>query len=261
MAKAPTKALAAKKPAAKKPAAKKPAAKKVAAAVPGDFAGFPKETFAFLAGIHAHNEKAWFEGHRDLYEAGYVEPGRAFVEALGARLRTISPSVQYEAKVNRSMHRINRDIRFSKDKRPYKEHLNLWFWHGDSKDWHRPGFWFGLGAKEVYLGIGMYQFEKDVLDTFRQSVIHPRSGKALLAAVTKVKEAGGYTIGGKTRKLLPRGFETEPDRAEYLLYEGLHAGIELPAEAAAKSDFLDLATRHYAALWPIGQWLLTEVAD
>src|SRR4051812_26183724 len=108
----------------------KAAAKKVATAEPGDFAGFPKQTFAFLAGIHAHNEKAWFDEHRDLYEAGYVVPARAFVEALGAKLKTISPGVQYEAKVNRSMHRINRDIRFSKDKRPYKEHLNLWFWHG-----------------------------------------------------------------------------------------------------------------------------------
>lgn len=238
----------------------KAAAKKVAAAEPGDFAGFPKQTFAFLQGIHAHNEKAWFDEHRDLYEAGYVVPARAFVEALGAKLKAISPTVQYEAKVNRSMHRINRDIRFSKDKRPYKEHLNLWFWHGDSKDWHRPGFWFGLGAKEVYLGVGMYQFEKDVLDTYRQSVIHPRSGKALLAAVAAVSKAGAYEIGGKTRKLMPRGFTTEPDRAQYLLHEGLHTGITLPADAAAKPDFTDLAARHYAAMWPIGKWLLDEVA-
>ncbi len=224
------------------------------------FAGFPKQTFEFLTGIAAHNEKAWFEAHRELYEAGYVAPGRAFVEALGSRLRAISPTVQFEAKVNRSMHRINRDIRFSKDKRPYKDHLNLWFWHGDNKDWHRPGFWFGLGAKQVYLGVGMYQFEKDVLDSYRQAVIHPRSGKALLAAVAKIEKAG-YELGGKTRKLLPRGFSTEPDREPYLLFEGLHAGVELPASAAAKADFLDVAARHYAALWPIGNWLLEEIAS
>ena len=232
-----------------------------AAAAPGAFSGFPKETFAFLEGIAAHNEKAWFEDHRDLYEAGYVAPGRSFVDALGAKLKAISPTVQYEAKVNRSMHRINRDIRFSKDKRPYKDRLNLWFWHGDSKDWHQPGFWFGLGATDLYLGVGMYQFEKDVLDTFRQSVIHPRSGKALLAAIGKVTRAGDYTIGGKTRKLMPRGFEAGPDRAEYLLYEGLHAGIELPATAAADPGFADLAAKHYAAMWPIGKWLLEEVSS
>jgi uncharacterized protein (TIGR02453 family) len=225
------------------------------------FSGFPKETFAFLDGIAAHNEKAWFDEHRPLYEAGYVAPARAFVEEMGPRLRKLSPGVQFEPKVNGSLQRVNRDIRFSKDKRPYKEHLNLWFWHGDSKDWHRPGFWFGLGAKEVHLGVGMYHFEKDSLDSFRQSVIHPRSGKALLAAIAKVQKAGEYEIGGKTRKLMPRGFEADPDRAEYLLYEGLHAGITLPASLAAQPDFADIAARHYAAVWPIGQWLLDEVAD
>src|SRR3954447_12759897 len=87
------------------------------------FNGFPKETFAFLEGIAAHNEKAWFEDHRDLYEAGYVAPARAFVETLGPKLKKVSPTVQFEPKVNGSLSRINRDIRFSKDKRPYKDHL------------------------------------------------------------------------------------------------------------------------------------------
>ena len=237
----------------------KAAAKKIAA-VQESFAGFPKETFAFLKGIHEHNEKAWFDAHRDLYEAGYVAPARAFVEALGPKLRAISPTVQFDAKVNGSLQRINRDIRFSKDKRPYKEHLNCYFWHGDRKSWQAPGFWFSLSASEVYMGVGMYGLEKETLDSFRQSVIHPRSGKALLAAVAAVKQAGGYEIEGKTRKLMPRGFSTDPDREEYLLYEGLYTSFRLPAAAAATPDFPDVVARHYAAMWPIGKWLLDEVS-
>ena len=224
------------------------------------FAGFPKETFAFLSGIAAHNEKAWFEGHRDLYEAGYVAPARAFVEALGPALREISPDVQFAPKVNGSLQRINRDIRFSKDKRPYKEHLNLWFWHGDNKGWDTPGFWFSLGPKEVSLGVGMHSLDKEQLDSFRQSVIHPRSGKALLAAVAAVHKAGDYEIGGKTRKLMPRGFEADPDRAEYLLYEGLYTSARLPTSAAAKPDFVAVVAAHCRKMWPIGKWLLDEVA-
>lgn len=225
------------------------------------FAGFPKATFEFLKGIAANNEKPWFEAHRDLYEAGYVAPARAFVEALGPELRKISPDVRFEAKVNGSMQRINRDIRFSKDKRPYKEHLNLWFWQGDTKGWGTPGFWFSLGQKEAHFGVGMYGFEKDQLESFRQSVIHPRSGKALLAAVAKVRKAGDYEIGGKTRKLMPRGFETEADRAEYLLYEGLYTSFALPAAAAADADFVKVAAAHYKKMWPIAEWLLAEVAS
>jgi uncharacterized protein (TIGR02453 family) len=227
---------------------------------PGAFAGFPKATFAFLEGIAAHNEKAWFEANRGIYEAGYVAPARALVEALGPKLRDISPDVKFEPKVNGSLHRINRDIRFSKDKRPYKDYLDLWFWHGERKSWSAPGFWFSLTARHARLGVGMYGLDKEALDSFRQSVIHPRSGKALLAAVDKVRQAGDYEIGGKTRKLMPRGFTTEPDRAEYLLYEGLYASTSLPLAAAAKSDFATVLARHYKAMWPVGKWLLDEVA-
>ena len=223
------------------------------------FTGFPKETFAFLEGITAHNEKAWFDAHRDLYDAGYVVPAKAFVEALGPALRKIAPEVTFEAKINGSLQRINRDIRFSKDKRPYKEHLNAWFWTGDNKGWQTPGFWFSLDPKEARLGVGMYGLEKDLLDSFRQSVIHPRSGKALLAAVAKVRRAG-YEVEGKTRKLMPRGFEAEPDCAEYLLYEGLYTSTSLPASAASKPDFVTVLAGHYQKMWPVGQWLLEEVA-
>jgi uncharacterized protein (TIGR02453 family) len=225
----------------------------------GGFSGFPKETFAFLEGIAAHNDKAWFEAHRDLYEAGYVAPGRAFVEAIGSRLKKISPTVQYEAKANGSLGRINRDIRFSKDKRPYKDHLDIWFWHGDRKGWNCPGFWFRLTRKEVHIGVGMHQLEKNELESFRNSIVHPRSGKALLAAVAAVEKAG-YEVDGKSRKIPPKGFATDADRADYLLYEGLHASTHLPAKAAQKPDFIDTCLRDYAALWPIGKWLLEEVA-
>lgn len=225
------------------------------------FAGFPPETFAFLKGIAAHNEKAWFDANRALYEAGHVAPARAFVEELGPKLRTLAPDVQYEAKVNGSMSRINRDIRFSKDKRPYKEHLGLWFWHGDKRQWDVPGFWFELTPTHLQLGAGIYMLQGEALDAFRQSVIHPRSGKALLAAVAAVEKTGKYEIGGKTRKLKPRGFEADPDRAGFLLYEGLYASISLPAETAAKPRLADLCLKHYAAMWPVGQWLLNEVSQ
>jgi len=224
------------------------------------FTGFPKETFAFLEGIAAHNEKGWFEDHRDLYQAGYVAPARAFVEEMGPRLAKISPGVKFEPKINGSMQRINRDIRFSKDKRPYKEHLNLWFWHGDMKGWETPGFWFSLSAKEVHLGTGMHSFEKEQLEVFRNSIVHPRSGKALLAAIAKVRKSGDYEIGGKSRKIPPRGFEADPDRVEYLLYEGLHSGARLPAKAAAKADFVEVCAKEFANTWPIGKWLLEEVS-
>jgi uncharacterized protein (TIGR02453 family) len=221
---------------------------------------FPRETLAFLRGIKAHNDKAWFEANRELYEAGYVAPARAFVEAIGPKLRRFAPGVRFEPRINGSIGRINRDIRFSKDKRPYKDHLDLWFWHGEKKGWNAPGFYLQISPEAVYLGTGMYGFIPEHLDIFRQSIVHPRSGKALLAAVAAVRKAGDYQIGGKTRKIPPRGFETTPGRAEYLLHEGLYAGAELPAAAAGRPDFLEICVGHFGKTWPIGRWLLEEVS-
>ncbi|HEY4202674.1 MAG TPA: DUF2461 domain-containing protein [Devosiaceae bacterium] len=225
------------------------------------FSGVPDATFKFLSGIAAHNDKTWFEAHRDLYDTGYVAIGRALTAELGPRLRAISPQVQFEPKINGSIGRINRDIRFSKDKRPYKDHLSLWFWHGERRSLDCPGFWFQLTAGNVYVGGGMYHFDKQPLDNFRQSVINPQSGKALLAAVDKVRAAGDYEIGEKTRKRPPRGFETVPERAEYLLYEGLTTMTTLPAEVSRQADFIDICMTHFAATWPITKWLLDEVVD
>lgn len=220
---------------------------------------FPKETIQFLTGIKANNEKTWFDDNRGLYETGYVEAGRAFVEAVGPQLRAISPDVQYAPKVNGSISRVNRDTRFSKDKRPYKDHLDLWFWHGERRGWDCPGFWFRLTADTVYLGTGMHGFQKEPLESFRHSIVLPRSGKALVAAVAEVRAAGDYAIGEKTRKLPPRGFETDPDRAEFLLYEGLTAGTQMPASAALEPGFSERCVAHFAATWPVGRWLLAEL--
>lgn len=225
------------------------------------FSGFPKETFAFLEGIAKHNEKAWFEANRPLYEAGYVAPARAFVEAMGPKLRALSAGVQFEPKINGSIGRVNRDIRFSKDKRPYKDHLDIWFWHGDKKGWDLPGFYVRLMPYATYLGTGLHSMMGEQLDSFRQSVIHPRSGRTLLAAIAKVESSGEYSIGGKTRKLAPRGFEVDTDRAEYLLHEGLFASANLPGTVAAQADFVDVAFRHFKNTWPVGKWLLDEVVS
>ena len=221
---------------------------------------FPQATLDFLGGIAANNDKAWFESNRALYEAGYVSAGRAFVEEMGPRLRAVSPSVQFAPKINGSQSRINRDVRFSKDKRPYKTHLDLWFWHGEKRTWDCPGFWFRLTADSVRLGCGLHGMNSETLESFRHSIELPRSGKALVEAVAAVRANGDYEIGEKTRQRLPRGFEVPAERADFLLYGGLTAGTQMPAIAALQPDFADVCLEHFTACWPIGAWLLREIA-
>jgi uncharacterized protein (TIGR02453 family) len=225
------------------------------------FGGFPKETAAFLEGIAAHNDKDWFSANRALYDIGYVDAGRAFVEAIGPQLRKISPTVQFEPKIGGSIMRVNRDTRFSKDKRPYKDHLDLFFWHGEKKGWTHPGFFLRLQGEDVWLGSGMHHFEGDLLTRYRDAVVDERSGKALVAAIAKVERAGDYSVGGMPRKTVPRGYDKDNARARYLLWEGLPAMARMSFGDAMKPTFAAAALAHFKATWPIGQWLLDEVVD
>jgi uncharacterized protein (TIGR02453 family) len=227
----------------------------------GGFSQFPAETLHFLAGIAFDNSKDWFEANRSLYEAGYVEPARRFIDEVGPRLKTISPGVRFEPKVNGSISRINRDVRFSRDKSPYKDHLDIWFWHGEKKGWDRPGFYLRITPKTIYLGSGMHMLEGERLERFRKSVLDDGAGGRLEKAVAKVKKAGPYEVGGATRKTVPRGYDASQKRAGFLLHEGLYAGLELPSADAGKPGFADRAVAHFTATWPIGKWLLEEVAN
>lgn len=217
--------------------------------------GFPDETVEFLKGIGEHNEKPWFDAHRALYEAGYVAPARAFVSAMGPRLRALSPGVSFEPKIGGSIGRINRDVRFGRDKRLYKDYLDLWFWHGEKKGWTRPGFFLRIAADSVWLGSGMHHFDGDLLKRYREAVVAEASGRALVDAIAQVEAAGDYAVGGMPRKSVPRGYDKAHPRAKYLLWESLPAMAQLQPAAIQRDDFADLAFGHFKATWPVGKWI------
>lgn len=217
-------------------------------------AGFPAATLKFLQGISADNSRDWFEAHRALYDAGYRDAGADFVARIGPRLATISPEVQFAPGVGGSQMRINRDIRFSKDKRPYKDHLDLWFWHGARKGWEGPGFYLRITPATVWIGAGQHVLPKPVLARFRDAVVDPVAGKALEAAVASV-EASGLVLGAPVRKRVPAGYDPAGPRAHFLLRESLYADAEWPAATIEAADFDDRALEAFRAAWPVGQWL------
>jgi uncharacterized protein (TIGR02453 family) len=224
------------------------------------FTGFPRDTFSFLRGLADNNNKAWFDAHRADYQNYCLAPGFAFIDALGPRLKKIAPMVKWEARVNGSIFRINRDIRFSKDKRPYKTNLDMWFWHGERGGWAAPGFFVRIGPDTDGVGAGMHSFLKPQLDAFRKAVVDPRSGKALQKAIDAVRSAG-YEIHGATRKTVPRGFDSSHPRADLLLHEGLWAEVsEKPGKLVGTPAFVEACADHARAMWPLGKWLLAEVA-
>ena len=223
------------------------------------FNGFPRQAVTFYRELARHNEKKWFEAHKSEYEEQVLAPARDFVLALGEKLRTIAPGLVADPRVNRSLFRIYRDARFSKDKSPYKTHLGIWMWEGPRPRMENSGFYFQLEPPEIYVGTGMYRFPDDLLPAFRQDAVHPVHGLALADAVKAVEKAG-FEVGGLKYKRVPRGLDAEHPNAELLKYDGLYAGagLKLPPELHT-AKFVDICFKIYRRLLPLHQWLTAFV--
>jgi uncharacterized protein (TIGR02453 family) len=218
------------------------------------FDGFDRGLLRFLGELRDNNEREWFHAHRDEYESLLLEPARDFVETLGEELRAFVPEVGAEPRVNGSIFRIARDTRFARDKRPYKDHLDLWFWLGDRK--RGPGFWFRLRPEELLLGGGMHHFDAGQLERYRLAVVDDERGAALRDEVTRLRD-GGYEVGGQRYKRAPRGFEAPEERAELLLHEGVYGWVgfaPVPAEVFTPA-FPRFCAERYRPLTPLVEWL------
>lgn len=219
------------------------------------FEGFAPEALRFLADLREHNDRAWFQAHRDEYETLLLEPARDLVEALGVELDRFAAGINADPRVGRSIMRINRDTRFSRDKRPYKDHVDLWLWQGEGPSRERPGYWFRLTPERLILGAGMHGFERPVLERYREAVADPARGSALERAAEAVAEAG-YELGGRRYKRVPTGYDVPPEREGLLLHDGLYAGVEtaVPTEAHTR-EFPAFCAGHYRKLAPLVDWL------
>lgn len=222
------------------------------------FGGFPKETFAFFSGIAQNNSKAWFDAHRDDYRRFVLEPAMDLVVDLGARLRRLSKDVHAEPKINGSISRINRDTRFSRDKRPYKTSQELWFWQGSSRS-GSSGYWFSLSPERVVLGVGMHLFDKPTLDRYRRAVADPKRG-GTLAKVARKLERDGYELGGREYKRVPAGYDVVGERADLIRHAGLYAGMTLkPPRETHTGAFAEFCFGHYRRMTPLQEWLVANL--
>jgi len=227
------------------------------------FGGFPAEGFAFLEDLHANNNKEWFNANKKRYIEHVRTPAIDLVAALGSRLQEKFPDVQFDTRANGSgsLMRINRDIRFSPDKRPYKTNIAMMFWQGAGKKTQNPAFGLKISiAEESGVMAGMFGMDKHQLSAYRDAVIHDKQGWALVDAVKKVQAAGAaYTINGQHYKKGPRGFTIPDDeRGQYLLFNALWGSASIvERDVITSAAYIDVCMEHFVALAPIQQWLVS----
>jgi len=219
------------------------------------FTGFQFETLDFLRDLGANNTKPWFDAHRDEYARDYLAPALAFITAMDAPLRRLNPTVHADPRVNGSLFRINRDVRFSRDKTPYKDHLDLFFWAGEGRSRERPGFFFRLRADRVILGAGIHAFDARMLEAYRASVLDDDRGTALEAAVAEAEGAGAIVEGVGYRRV-PAGFDPAHRRAGLLLHNALHASFDEPVPSSiSTASFVDHCLARFRPLAPLLDWV------
>ena len=219
------------------------------------FTGFSKGTLEFFKKLKKNNDKNWFGMHREEYDDYVLNPAKAFITAMGEKLKKLSPTVNADPRTNKSLFRINRDIRFSKDKTPYKTHMAIIFWDGPLPRMESSGFYFHLDADVMKLGGGIYKFTRPQLEEYRNSVVHPELGKQLIKAYDEVS-GKGYNFGGKNYKRIPGDFDPGHENAQFLLYDGIHFGKEfgIPDELYSEK-LLDFCLEPFREMLPAQMWL------
>lgn len=222
------------------------------------FSGFPTTGLKFLRDLAANNDRDWFEAHRAIWDEQIVPSMLSWCEELAERLRDVMPRAQFVPRVGGSLYRLNRDIRFSKDKRPYKTHTAALIWEGSEKN-GSPGLYLHVAPDEVIFGGGLYVFEEAHLDRYRKRLLNERAAAALEEALAVAKKAGLKPDGEKLVRP-PRGFTPEHPRAELSKYKGLVVGkSQKPAAWLHTRDALDRAEAAARSYAPLHAWLRDEL--
>jgi uncharacterized protein (TIGR02453 family) len=233
------------------------------------FTGFRPEAIQFLADLAANNDRTWFQPRKGEYEALLKEPLAAMITVLAERLE--ARGVPLRADPTRSPFRIYRDVRFSKDKSPYKTHLGASFpWIGEgpldrpddggprshTANVHSTGGYFHLQPGEIYVGGGIWRPEKPWLDAFRRRVMdEPERIRALIDELSFATMFGSVTSDGHALQRVPTGYPPDHPEAELLKLKDVVFGRRLSDADATSAALPDLIADSFATALPVMRYL------
>jgi uncharacterized protein (TIGR02453 family) len=221
---------------------------------------FTRATLRFFRELKRHNAKPWFEAHRVEYERDVREPMRALIEDMDVRLARLAPEIMGDPK--RSMFRIYRDIRFSRDKSPYKTNAACWFRHqdGDARvggeaEAGGAGFYFHLQPGSSFVGAGIWMPPRPVLNRLRDAIAeHYKAFERVVRSPAFVRRYG--SLDDETAlKRMPRGFAETHPAARWLKYQSFTAGRSMTDTQVTSARLPALLEAEFARLLPLVRWL------
>ena len=208
------------------------------------FQGFPEAALDFYDDLEMDNTKSFWEAHKAIYTESVKAPMTALTEALAPEFGT--------PKVFRPF----RDVRFAKDKTPYKTHQGAFIPAGPA-----CGFYVEISARGVRTGGGFYDASASDLARIRTSIDVEATGKQLEQILAKLEKAG-FEIGGEKLKTSPRGYDVDHPRIELLRHKSITVGHQLGFDKVIHTPKLvDAVRKDWRALRPLVEWVSVRLGD
>jgi len=220
-----------------------------------EFRGFSSSFFSFFKELKANNERAWFQANKERFRGTVQAQMSDFIAAMAPELKKISKEFVADPRPNGgSMFRIHRDVRFARDKRPYKEHAACQFRHRLARDVHAPGFYVHLAPGEVFVGGGLWMPESDALARIREAIAaKPDLWKKSVSAEGFMAHFGGLEGESLTRP--PRGFDAAHPLIADLKRKSFVATRMSSERAARAPAFLAEAAETFRKIGPLMRFL------
>lgn len=210
-----------------------------------EFPGMPREGLDFLSGLAKNNEREWFQERKDVFEGRVKAPMIALVEALNAEMASFVPACVTAAA--KAIPRMNRDVRFSADKSPYKTEIAAIFPCRGKDKQAASGYYIGISPKRAELIAGAYMPDGPALLALRSHVAKREAEMRSLLAARKLQAAWG-DIQGERLVRVPKGFEPEHPAADLLRLKQWYFRAELPKDVVLSPKLLpEIVSRFRAA--------------
>jgi uncharacterized protein (TIGR02453 family) len=218
-------------------------------------ARFRPDFFRFLSELAKHNNKEWFSANKSRYETSVRDPSLAFVRAVGPPLSSVSRHLVADPRpVGGSVMRIYRDIRFSRDKSPYRTSVGIGFHHQGTgaEEEHLPGFFLHLAPADSWVYAGMWMPDTPRLAQIRSAIVgRSAEWKKVRAAVPPIE--------GEQLKRPPPGVDPAHPWVEDLRRKGFTAGLAVKDSVVTAQDFPDRFIGYCRSLDPLNRFLAKAI--
>lgn len=217
---------------------------------------FEPDFLDFFKELAANNHKDWFDQNRERYHSVVREPFKVFVHDLIEQVRERDPKVTIEPKD--AIFRINRDIRFAKNKMPYKNHVSAIVSRYGKSDKSYPGLYVQLEPEKVGIYGGLYRLTPQQTSDLRYAIAENLPVFEKLITAPKFRSVYGEIYGEKAKRI-PKELKEKASKQPLIFNKSLYFYAELPAEVILSPKLMDIILQHYEVARPITQFIERKV--